>query len=127
MKQSQPKAFDERVKRCGKKLQELIAYLTSTATYSGANVSPRHYVVKNGWGITFYAGDNWFCQFHPKESKEHVWALVQGAKSSALRDAGFTPADRIDKQLWVTVKNMNAAVRLVPLILRAHDAVAAEG
>jgi hypothetical protein len=48
-------------------------------------------------------------------------ALISGAVPSALKIAGFSPADRKDKQPWVKIRNMPEAVRLVPVILAGHD------
>lgn len=65
-------AFEERLNECGEDLQRVVAYLRTTAANAGAEVSSRPYVPKTGWGITYYIGEQWFCQFHPKHQKQHV-------------------------------------------------------
>ena len=115
------KEFEARLRECGEDLQKIIAYLKNTAKHVGAGVSLRPYVPKTGWRITYYRKEQWFCQFHPKHKKNHVQALIQGVDPAALRCAGFTVADRQDKQPWVEIKSMRDAVRLVPFVLHAAD------
>ncbi len=111
--------FEARIGECGDELQNVVAYLRNTAKHAGADVLPRPYVPKTGWGITYYRGKQWFCQFHPKHQKNHVQALIYGTDPAALEAAGFTSAKREDNQRWVRIENMRDAVRLVPFILDA--------
>jgi hypothetical protein len=123
--------FEANLVECGDHLKEVVAYLRSTAEHTGSDVTPRRYKhpkPNKGWGITFYAREEWFCQFHPKRHSGHVGALILGATADELKAAGLVPNEkRGDGQLWVSVKSMREAVRLVPLILRAHDRRAPRG
>ena len=114
-----PKEFEAHLQECGADLRTIVAYLRNTAEHVGANVSPRPYVPKTGWGVTYYRGEQWFCQFHPKRPKNHVQALIHDANPAALKRVGFFVADRDDEQPWVEIKRMRDAVRLVPFVLEA--------
>lgn len=97
----------------------MVAYLRDSAQYAVDSVSARPYVPNTGWGVTFYDGEQWFCQLHPKREKNHVQVLIRGATAEDLSAVGLVPADRSDQQRWVQVESMREAVRLVPLILAA--------
>lgn len=114
-----PREFEEHLGECHADVQEIVAYLRNTAKHAGADVLPRPYVPKTGLGITYYRGDDRFCQFHPKH--RHVQALIDGVDPAALEAAGFAPVHRTreDKQPWVPIASMRDAVRLVPFILEA--------
>ena len=115
--------FEAYVVDCSDKVREILTYLRSTAQNAGADAFGRRYKPQSGCGITYYTRGEWFCQFHPKPDADHVQALIKGAAADALKGGGFEPSeDREDGQLWVRIKTMPQAVRLVSLILRAHDA-----
>ena len=116
------RGFEANLEACSDELRQMVAYLRKTAQNAGADVTERrfkHTSPNTGWGITYYAGGNGFCDFHPKRQRDHVWALIHGGDRVALETAG-TVAVRGDGP-WVTIENMRGAVRLVPFILRAHD------
>lgn len=113
--------FDARLAECSEQLTLTFAYLRDTALHSAPSVSARPYVPKTGWGVTFYEGERWFCQLHPKRGKNHVQVLVRGAAARDLLAAGLAPVDRADEQPWVPIKSMREAVRLVPFILAAAN------
>jgi hypothetical protein len=116
-----PTEFDARLAQCSEQLTQIFAYLRDTALHSAASVSARPYVPKTGWGVTFYEGERWFCQLHPKREENYVQVLVHGAAARDLLAAGLAPADRADEQLWVPIKSMREAVRLVSFILAAAN------
>jgi hypothetical protein len=118
--------FEAYVLGCSEKVQEILAYLRSTAKNAGADVFGRRQKPQSGCGITYYANGEWFCQFHPKPDADHVQVLIKGVTTDALKSAGVQPSEhRTDQQLWIPIKTMLEAVRLVRLILSAHDALGA--
>jgi hypothetical protein len=122
-----PAGFDANLDECSDHLREMVAYLRSTAKHAGPRVTPRRYKhpePNKGWGITYYMSGEWFCHFHPKQDpdSDHVGVRILGATADELKAIALEPSEeRVDGQLWVRVKSMREAVRLVPLILRGHD------
>ncbi len=112
--------FDERVDRCTPATRNLLTFLRTVAEHAGDDVDPPTFDGVEGTGITYRRAGKRFCRFDPKHEADHVWALIPGADRSALAPAG-TVSDREDGP-WVTIKNRRGAVRIVPEILRAHDA-----
>jgi hypothetical protein len=114
-------AFDKRVARCSPRTQTLLAFLRTAAANSGDHVGAPTFE-SAGIGVTYWVNERRFCRFDPKHEADHVWAMVLTADRAGLAEAGVV-ADRQDGP-WVTISHMRGAVRLVPHILRACDAVA---
>jgi hypothetical protein len=108
------------MEQCSEQLRQLFLYLPETALHAGGVVTARPSVPQTGWGITFYAGQEWFCQIHPKAEANHLQVLVRGAAAHDLESAGFKPAERADNQPWVRVRTMRECVRMVPFIVDAR-------
>ncbi len=113
--------FDRRVERCTPATRKLLGFLRTAAEHAGADVEPPTFDGVDGTGITYRRAGKRFYRFDPKHQADHIWALVPGADRVALGAAG-TVSEREDGP-WVTLKNMRDAVRLVPEILRAYDAI----
>jgi hypothetical protein len=120
MNDSKQEHFEERRNACSQNTRDILAFLQTAAEYAGADVRPPTFEAR-GIGITYWTGKRRFCRFDPKHQADHVWALVPGGDRVALASAGRV-SEREDGP-WVTVGDMPGAVRLVPEILRAYDAL----
>ena len=114
-------AFDNRVTKCSDRTQALLAFLRTAAENASDHVDAPTFE-SAGTGVTYWINGRGFCRFDPKYEADHVWAMVPTADRAALAEAGVV-ADREDGP-WVTIRHMRGAVRLVPHLLRACDAVA---
>jgi hypothetical protein len=117
-------SFNKRSKECGQVTRNVLDFLRTAAEHAGSRVDPPTFEVR-GVGITYWTGGKRFCRFDPKPRADHVWALVPSANLVALAYAG-TVSEREDG-LWVTIRDLRGAVRLVPEILRAYDAATQKG
>ena len=115
--------FDQRVASCSQHTQDLVGFLTTVAENAGDRVAAPTFEAR-GTGITYWVDGRRFCRFDPKHEADHVWALMPKADRHALRDAG-TVSNREDGPL-VAIKTIRGAVRLVPHILPAYEAVERE-
>jgi hypothetical protein len=115
--------FEARRERCSQQMRRVIDFLMTVAEHSGCEVDPPTFEVR-GIGITYWRQGRRFCRFDPKHQANHVWALVPGGNRAALGAVGKV-SDREDGP-WVAIQDVHGAVRLVPEILRAYDAVKAE-
>ncbi len=93
MKQFDPKAFDERVAKCPKKTQTLVAFLRTVAEHAGEHVGRPTFEVR-GVGITYWTNKRRFCRFDPKHEADHVGALIPGGDREALKEAGTVSSIR---------------------------------
>lgn len=110
-------AFDAHLGTCEPDVQRVVGYLRDTAANASLAVGPPTFEVR-GVGVTYWAAGRWFCRFDPK--REHVWIHFRDADRMVLAEIG-TVAERTDG-VWLTIGHMTEAVRVVPEILRAHDA-----
>ena len=120
-KEVDPTGFETKLEACNAPLKEMIAYLRNTATYSGPGVIQRRYrhpPPNSGWGVTYYRNQLPFCDLHPKERKNHVWAFLHGVDPNEVKRDGFQPSKQAD---WFQIRTMPEAVRFVRWILSGHD------
>ena len=113
--------FQERVVLCTPATREILAFLRQAAAHAGEDVGAPTFDGRNDTGISYRRRGKRFCRFDPKPRADHVWAWIPGADRRELAASG-TVAKRDDGP-WVTIKDMRGAVRLVPEILRAYDAI----
>jgi len=103
-------------------LQEMVAYLRTTAHHAGPDVRERlikHPMPNTGWGVTYYVESVPFCHLHPKRDAGHVWGFVRSADPAAVVADGFTPSKQDG---WFQIRTIREAVRFAKWILFAHDA-----
>lgn len=101
-----------------KQIRKIVGFLSTAASNAGAEVGAPTFEVR-GVGVTYWRDGHRFCRFDPKHQAANVGVLVVGGDRRGLKAAGLV-SDRTDG-VWVFVKNMRGAVRLVPEILRAYD------
>jgi hypothetical protein len=117
-----PAGFEAQLLTCTEPHREVVAYVRTAAQHAGVAVMARrfrHPTPNSGWGVTYYVGSFPFCEIHPKVKAGHVWVRLRGVDQTEVVNAGFEPSQQ---QGWVKIRNIAEAVRIVPWILRAHDA-----
>jgi hypothetical protein len=113
--------FEERIADSGKSLQGVLKFLQIVAENAGEGIDPPR-TAAGGVGTSYKFGRRRVCQFDVRHSRgaSHIFALVPGAALSALAEIG-----ELSKQPgWVRIKNLRAAVKLVPLILESYRRIA---
>lgn len=123
MKRFDGSEFQARRERCNQVTRNVLDFLRTVAEHAGADVERPTFEVR-GVGVTYWVAGKRFCRFDPKHQAGHVWVLVPGGDRVVLEGAGRV-SEREDGP-WVTIKDMRGAVRLVPEILRGHDAAVFE-
>lgn len=119
---SRAAVFEERLATLDPRVQGIVQFLRVAATHAGEGVPPPTFEVR-GVGLTYWAAGKPFVRIDPKKS--HVWVHFKDGQRQALGQIGKV-ADRTDG-VWLTIQQMMQAVRLVPLILQAHDAAVEAG
>lgn len=116
-----PAGFEARLLDCDDLLQEVVAYLRSSAQHAGPKVKLRrfrHEEPNSGWGVAYYAATAPFCEIHPKQEQGYTWVRLRGVDPGAVMAAGFEPSKQPG---WFKIQAMPEAVRFVHWILQAHD------
>ena len=116
-----PLGFEANLENCTAAVQEMVAYLRTTAHHAGRNVAERRYnhpKPNAGWGVTYYVGAEPFCELHPKRDKGHVWGFIRDADRAAIMADGFQPSKQAG---WYQIRTMPESVRFAKWILWAHD------
>ena len=116
--------FKQRVRKCSKELRKVLRFLWTVAANAGDGVDQPPTIVGDV-GIAYYAGGLRFCRFDVRFGRGpgHIFALVPSATEDDLAAVG-----ELSKQKgWVRVKDLRAAVQLVPLILESYREATRKG
>ncbi len=128
MKRYGPDEFETLRSECSSSTRDLLDFLRTVAAHAGPAVEAPTFEVRAGGlglGVTYWSGGKRFCRFDPKPQADHVWAMIPGGDRAGLGRAGSV-SFRADGP-WLTLKDMQGAVQLVPHILCAYDDVSGRG